>query len=291
MAFKLAGSLAMREALEQAEPGAARADHAASRCPCPRTSVGDVIGDLNSPARAPAGHGAGRRHDRDQGRGADGRDAHLRARPALDHAAARATTRWSSCATRRCPAHLAQKVVAGRRKERRGRPPEHAGAAAPAAYPRRRWTPARSRRCTSRRRVRRLRAHAAARRARPTCSCTAAGACRVRAVHAARGARGLDPRGRRHAPDRVTRGWRAPRLGSLAARAPAAARRPGEAASCSCRRGSAEASLEAIEEPGARARSRTHPRADAPVDVRSPTTSRRRTARTAASTRSRRTPT
>ena len=73
--------------------------------------MGDVIGDLNCAPRASAGDGAERHDDRDQGRGADGRDAHLRARSPLDHAAARATTRWSSCATRRFPAHLVGKVL------------------------------------------------------------------------------------------------------------------------------------------------------------------------------------
>ena len=85
MAFKIAGSIAMKQALEQAGAGAARADHARHRCPCPRTSVGDVMGDLNSRRGRPLGMEPVGRHDRGQGRGADGRDAHLRARPALDH--------------------------------------------------------------------------------------------------------------------------------------------------------------------------------------------------------------
>ena len=61
--------------------------------------------------RAPAGDGAGRRHDRGQGRGADGGDAHLRARPALDHRRPGRVHDGVRCATRRSPAHLAQKVV------------------------------------------------------------------------------------------------------------------------------------------------------------------------------------
>ena len=53
------------------------------------------------PPRAAAGHGAGGRPDRGQGRGADGGDADLRPRPALADRPARATTRWSWPATRR----------------------------------------------------------------------------------------------------------------------------------------------------------------------------------------------
>ena len=55
MAFKIAGSQAMKQALEQAEPGAARADHARDACRCPRSAVGDVIGDLNSRRGRPLG--------------------------------------------------------------------------------------------------------------------------------------------------------------------------------------------------------------------------------------------
>ncbi len=52
----------------------------------PEAYVGDVIGDLNSRRGRPQGMEPVGRDDRDQGRGADGRDAHLRPRPALDHA-------------------------------------------------------------------------------------------------------------------------------------------------------------------------------------------------------------
>ena len=51
----------------------------------PEEAVGDVIGDLNSRRGRPLGMEPGGRHDRDQGRGADVGDAHLRARPARDH--------------------------------------------------------------------------------------------------------------------------------------------------------------------------------------------------------------
>ena len=85
MAFRLAGSLAMKQAMEQAGPVLLEPIMLATR----RRARGrgrrrDRRSELE--ARASAGHGAGRwRHDRGQGRGADGRDALLRPRPALDH--------------------------------------------------------------------------------------------------------------------------------------------------------------------------------------------------------------
>ena len=51
----------------------------------PDEAVGAVNGDLNSMARAPARDAAGAGDDDDQGRGADGRDAHLPADADLDH--------------------------------------------------------------------------------------------------------------------------------------------------------------------------------------------------------------
>ena len=38
MAFKIAGSIAMKQAMEQRRPGAARADHARHAPRCPRTT-------------------------------------------------------------------------------------------------------------------------------------------------------------------------------------------------------------------------------------------------------------
>ncbi len=88
MAFKVAGSMAFKEAMETAKPVLLE----------PIMTAG-VVGarglrgrrDRRSqlPARPPAGHGAQGRDDRGPGRGADGRDAQLRARPARDHRRAR----------------------------------------------------------------------------------------------------------------------------------------------------------------------------------------------------------
>ena len=79
MAFKLAGSLAMKEALSQAGPVLLEPIMTVT-ITAPEDAVGDVIGDLNSRRGRPLGMepvGAG--IDRDQGRGPDGRDALLRA--------------------------------------------------------------------------------------------------------------------------------------------------------------------------------------------------------------------
>ena len=65
-------------------PGAAGADHAGHAVGA-RGLRGRRHRRPQQPPRAPAGDGADRRDDRDQGRGADVGDAHLRARPALDH--------------------------------------------------------------------------------------------------------------------------------------------------------------------------------------------------------------
>jgi len=54
MAFKVAGAHAMKQALEQARPGAAGADHARLGQRAEDT-VGDVIGDLNSRRGRPLG--------------------------------------------------------------------------------------------------------------------------------------------------------------------------------------------------------------------------------------------
>ena len=85
MAFKVAGSLAMKQALEEASPVLLEPIMLVT-VNAPEDTVGDVIGDLNSRRGRPLGmEPLGRRHDRHQGRGADGRDALLRARSAVDH--------------------------------------------------------------------------------------------------------------------------------------------------------------------------------------------------------------
>ena len=84
MAFKIAGSIAMKQAVETAIAGAARADHARHR-------LGARLGGRRRhgrpvlAARPPARHRERRRHDRGQGRGADGGAPDLRPGPALDH--------------------------------------------------------------------------------------------------------------------------------------------------------------------------------------------------------------
>ena len=86
------------------QPGAARADHARDRRRCPEDAVGDVIGDLNSRRGRPLGMEPSGAGDRGARRGADGRDALLRARPALDHGRAGRVHDGARCATRRSPA-------------------------------------------------------------------------------------------------------------------------------------------------------------------------------------------
>ena len=82
MAFKLAGSLAMKQALEQAGSVLLEPIMMLTASVPERVSRRRDGRPLLTP-RAPARHRGGRRHDRGQGRGADGGDPHLRARPAL----------------------------------------------------------------------------------------------------------------------------------------------------------------------------------------------------------------
>ena len=83
MAFKIAGSMAFKEAYQKADPGPARADHAA-RGDRPRRRGGRRQRRPQLASRPPAGDGAGGRDDDDQGRGADGRDPHVLAGADLD---------------------------------------------------------------------------------------------------------------------------------------------------------------------------------------------------------------
>ena len=111
MAFQTAGALAMREALGRPTPVLLEPVMLVTLS-VPEDSVGDVIGDLNSRRGRPLGMEPVGGHDRGQGRGPDGRDAQLRAGPAGADRRARRLHDGVRAATRRCPAHLAQKVVA-----------------------------------------------------------------------------------------------------------------------------------------------------------------------------------
>ena len=83
MAFKVAGSMAWKDAYCARDADAARADHGARG---DRARRGGRLDQRRSQlaARAAARHGAGGRDDDDQGRGADGRAPHLRAVAHLD---------------------------------------------------------------------------------------------------------------------------------------------------------------------------------------------------------------
>ena len=116
IAFKLAGVQAMKQALEQADPVLLEPIMLVTLS-VPEAYVGDVIGDLNS------------RRGRPQGMEPVGAMTEIKAEVPMAEmltyapdlrsiTGGRATTRSSSCATRRCPAHLAQKVVAQAGEER-----------------------------------------------------------------------------------------------------------------------------------------------------------------------------
>ena len=102
MAFKIAGSMAFKKAAEQAQPTLLEPIMQV-QVTVPEDAVGDVIGDLNGRRGRPLGMEPKGHHDRDQGRGADGGDAQLRARPALDHGRSGRLHDGFRCATRKCP--------------------------------------------------------------------------------------------------------------------------------------------------------------------------------------------
>ncbi len=110
LAFKLAGAQAMRQALEQADPVLLEPMMMVTLS-VPEAHVGDVIGDLNGRRGPPQGMEPVGAHDRDQGRGADVRDAGLRARPPLDHPGQGDYT-LEFLRYEEVPGHLAQRVVA-----------------------------------------------------------------------------------------------------------------------------------------------------------------------------------
>ena len=88
MAFKIAGSMAFKQAVAEADAYLLEPIMQMT-ISVPEDAVGDVIGDLNSRRGRPLGMEPKGDRDRDQGRGADGRGARLRARPARDHRRAR----------------------------------------------------------------------------------------------------------------------------------------------------------------------------------------------------------
>ena len=69
-------------------------------------------------ARPAAGHGAGRRDDDDQGRGADVRDPHLLAVPDVADGRSWRLSHVISPATKRCPTHIAQKIIAEAKQDK-----------------------------------------------------------------------------------------------------------------------------------------------------------------------------
>ena len=183
--------------------GAARADHARHRLRARERRRRRHGRPVLAP-RAPARHRGRGRHDRGQGRGPDGGDAHLRARPALAHRrpgrvhdgvpalrggpGATWRRRWSTRPTRRRRSGPELPLPRG-----------GASGAAPATSARTRAT-----------RLRHLRADAAARRARGDVPGRRLAPPGLRAVHRAGPARGLDPRVRRRraraAPHRAASG-------------------------------------------------------------------------------------
>ena len=92
-----------------------------SRSTVPDEAVGAVNGDLNSRRGRLLGHGAEERHDHDQGRGADGRDAHVLAVAHLDDRRPRrlphAFLRYEEV-----PTHIAQKLIEEAKKEKEAVP-------------------------------------------------------------------------------------------------------------------------------------------------------------------------
>ena len=101
MAFKIAGSMAFKKAYAEADPVLLEPIMGVE-ITVPEETVGDVIGDLNSRRGRAARDGSGRRLDHDPRRGADGRDARLRARPDVDDRRPRRLRDEPRCATRRC---------------------------------------------------------------------------------------------------------------------------------------------------------------------------------------------
>ena len=123
MAFKIAGSMAFKQAYEQADPVLLE-PIMLLEATVPDDAVGAVNGDLNSRRGRLLGmEPAGGLHD-DPGRGPDGRDPHVLAVAHVAHRRARRLHDDASSATRRCP-----RTSRRRSSSRRTREQEEAKAA------------------------------------------------------------------------------------------------------------------------------------------------------------------
>ena len=241
MAFKIAGSIAMRQALEQAGPVLLEPIMLVSAS-VPEANVGDVMGDLSSRRGRPLGTEAAAGMTEVKAEVPMSRAAHLRARPALDHRRpGRVHARVPALRGDARPPGAKDRAEGARRRRKRSRPEplpllrsprggEHQG------HPHE----------SGRHLLRCLRAHAAARRARRVLPRRRRAPPGLRALHGARAARGLDPRGRRRGADAARLAHRArarvlreaarpprarPRGGRRSPRPPRPPRRPPRAAS------------------------------------------------------------
>ena len=110
MAFKIAGSMALKEGVPQGRPGHPGADHAVE-VTTPEDFMGDVIGDLNARRGQIEGMEARGNAQVDPRARAAGRDVRLHDRPALDDAGPRATYTMEFDTTSRVPQSIADEIV------------------------------------------------------------------------------------------------------------------------------------------------------------------------------------
>ena len=115
MAFKIAGSLAIKDAVREGRPDHPRADHA-RRGDHARGVHGRRHRRPEQPSRTHRGHGEARRRrgSPDPGRArvrAAGRDVRLRDRPAQHDPGSRARPRWSSRTTPKCRTRIASELA------------------------------------------------------------------------------------------------------------------------------------------------------------------------------------
>ena len=108
MAFKIAGSMAFKEAAKRAKPGAARAGHG-GRGGHARGVHRRRDRRPQLPPRADRGHGAARQRAGHPRQRAAGRDVRLRHRRPLHDARVARRTPCSSSTTQKCPAHRSQR--------------------------------------------------------------------------------------------------------------------------------------------------------------------------------------